>query len=108
MISFHDRFQRFLNLLRAGYESQPTATVSESWQWDVMRTVRNFGALNAAPNPFGFLNQFTWRFATVACAATLMLSAYMAYTGLSSGTELVSQMLDHPVEFLLVQALGGY
>ena len=102
-------FQRFLTLLKAGHqhrESPPELSVQ--WHQDVMRTVRHIGPLNTTTNSLVFMNQFVWRFATVATVCVLLLSVYVAVAGFNSETGVLSQFLENPVGFMLAQAIGGY
>lgn len=107
-MSFNKKFQQVLQMLREAYQSEGQVDLSPQWHRDVMRDIRQLGPLNAPPDPVVLMNRFVWRFATVACAIALMLSVYVAYAGLHPETGLVTQVLDNPVEFMLVQAIGGY
>lgn len=100
--------QRFFHILKAGYRHAEPPEVGIEWEQDVMRAVRHLGPLNASANPLEFMNQFVWRFATVAGVFILILSAYVAVISLAPETGVVSQFLDNPVGFMLVQAIGGY
>ena len=102
-------FQRFLTLLRAGHQHRESPPdLSLQWHQDVMRAVRHIGPLDSTTHPLVFMNQFVWRFATVATVCVLLLSVYVAVVGFNSETGVLSQFLDNPVGFMLAQAVGGY
>jgi hypothetical protein len=110
MNSLQQHWQRVLVILKTGYQehaAQPI-TVSPTWQWAVMRAVRQLGALTAESNPLVYWNQVTWRFATITGSLAIMLSVYLLITNSGSGAEIINQTLDNPVGFLMLQALGGY
>lgn len=107
-MAVNERFQRFVQMLKVAYQSKSQGEFSPQWHWDVMRDIRHLGPLNASSDPYLFTNRFVWRFATVACAIALILSVYVVYAGLNPDTGVVTQILDNPVEFMLVQAVGGY
>jgi hypothetical protein len=100
--------QQFLHILKMGHTHAASPETDIQWQQNVMRAVRHIGPLRADTSPLEFMNQFVWRFATVAGMLVLILSVYVAIVGLSPESGVVSQFLDNPVGFLLMQAIGGY
>lgn len=100
--------QQFLHILQTGYRYAEAPAPDIHSQHDVMRAVRHIGPLNAVPNPLEYMNQFVWRFASAAGVVILALSGYVAIIGLSPETGVVNQVLDNPVGFLLMQAIGGF
>lgn len=100
--------QQFLHILKIGHTHVASPETDIQWQQNVMRAVRHIGSLPVTTSPLEFMNQFVWRFATVAGVFALILSAYVAIVGLSPENGVVSQFLDNPVGFMLLQAIGGY
>lgn len=99
-------FQKLEHALRATYQAKESMEVGSRWKLEVMRDIRRLGPLNEKANAFFFVNQFVWRFATVACMIALILSVYVGFTGFNPTDEIANVFLGDPVKFTLTQVLG--
>lgn len=102
------QFQRFVAILRTGYQQPETPTPDLHRQHAVMRAVRHLGPLNADANPLEFMQRVVWRFASAVGVGIVAASIYVAIVGLSPETGVITQWFENPVGFLLMQAIGGF
>ncbi len=104
----HKRYRRLEDALKAAYFQKEEAEVSHHWRLNVMRSIRHMGPLQKKANPVFFMNWVAWRFAMVACVIVIMLAVYVLSTGFSLETVIVNLFFEDPVEFMIIQAFGGY
>ena len=64
-------------ILRQAYRGKDNIEVGDHWQDEVMRRVRELGAIEPAPSLLDMLEQLVWKFAPVACLLILVLTAVL-------------------------------
>lgn len=101
-------FKKLEDDLREAYAQREDIEVELDgrWQTDVMRDIRRLGPVNGRSIPFLFLNQFVWRFSTVACSVAILLLVYTGFVGLDPVDQIANMYFTDPVELSVTQVIG--
>jgi hypothetical protein len=92
--------------LRKAYQEKENIEVGDQWQQEVMRRVRELGALQATPSFPEMLEQLVWRLAPVTCLLILGLTVLFAVSDFTSRYE-VFQLLMNGTEELTFALFAG-
>ena len=93
-------------ILRKAHRQKENVEVGDQWQQEVMRRVRELGALQPAPSFSEMLEQLVWRLAPVICLLILGLTVLFAVSDFTSGYE-VFQLLMNGTEELTFAFFAG-
>jgi len=93
-------------ILRNAYRQKENVEVKDQWQQEVMRRVRELGALQPTPSFSEMLEQLVWRLAPVTCLLILGLTVLFAVSDFTSGYE-VFQLLNNGTEELTFALFAG-
>jgi hypothetical protein len=93
-------------ILRKAYRQKENVEVGDQWQQDVMRRVRELGALQPTPSFPEMLEQLVWRLAPVTCLLILGLTVLFAVSDFTSGYE-VFQLLINGTEEVTFALFAG-
>ena len=93
-------------ILRKAYREKENIQVGDQWQQEVMRRVRELGALQPTPSFPEMLEQLVWRLAPVTCLLIFGLTVLFAVSDFTSGYE-VFQLLNNGTEELTFALFPG-
>ena len=93
-------------ILRKAYQEKENVEVGDQWQQEVMRRVREVGALQPTPSFPEMLEQLVWRLAPVTCLLIFGLTVLFAVSDFTSGYE-VFQLLNNGTEELTFAQFVG-
>ena len=93
-------------ILRKAYQEKENVEVGDQWQQEVMRRVRELGALQPTPSFPEMLEHLVWRLAPVPCLLILGLTVLFAVSDFTSGSE-VFQLLNNGTEDLTFALFAG-
>jgi len=94
-------------ILKEAFLGKEKVEASEPWQENVLNHIRNRGPLKVTTSYLEVFEQFSWRFAPVACVLIIMLTACMFMLDLVPEYEMVKLFVEDPIEFSYVQMLGA-
>ena len=93
-------------ILRKAYREKENVEVGDQWQHEVMRRVRNLGALQPTPGFLEMLEQLVWRLAPVTCLLILGLTVLFAVSDFTSGYEVFQLFMNGTEELTFAQFVG--
>lgn len=93
-------------ILRKAYRQKENVEVGDQWQQEVMRRVRNLGALKPTPSFPEMLEQLVWRLAPVTCLLIFGLTVIFAVSDFTSGYELLQLLMNGTEELTFAQFVG--
>ncbi|MEE9120327.1 MAG: hypothetical protein V3U56_03450 [Syntrophobacteria bacterium] len=93
-------------ILRKAYRQKENVEVGDQWQQEVMRRVRELGALQPTPSFPEMLEQLVWRLAPVTCLLILGLTVLFAVSDFTSGYEVFQFLMNGTEELTFAQFVG--
>jgi len=93
-------------ILRLVYQEKESLEVGDQWQGEVMRRLRNFGAIQPTPGFLEMLESFIWRLVPVTCLLVLVLTAVLVASDFSSEYEVIQLLMNGTEELILPQFFG--
>ena len=93
-------------ILRKAYRQKENVEVGDQWQQEVMRRVRELGALQSTPSFPEMLEQLVWRLAPVTCLLIFGLTVLFAVSDFTSGYEAFQLLMNGTEELTFAQYVG--
>ena len=96
------------SILRKAHRQKENVEVGDQWQQEVMRRVRELGALQPAPSFSEMLEQLVWRLVPVICLLILGLTVLFAVSDFTSGYDVFQLLMNgNGTEELTFALLAG-
>jgi len=105
MKSLESRLEALKNILRRAYHEKEKLELSDRWQVNVMRRIRNLGPLNKGPDPLIQFGQFVWRLTPVTCLLIIMSAAVLLKFDFTPDYNVLISFITDAEEISLVQLL---
>lgn len=105
MQSLEYRLEVLKKILFQAYHEKEKLKLSDRWQADVMRRVRNSGPLTSPPAPLMQFGQFVWRLAPVTCLLIAVSAAVLLKFDFISDYRTLISFITDTEEISLVQLL---
>ena len=93
-------------ILRKAHKEKENLEVGDQWQQEVMRRVRELGALQPTPSFSEMLEQQVWRLAPVTCLLIVGLTVLFAVSDFTSGYEVFQLFMNGTEELTFAQYVG--
>ena len=90
-------------VLRRAYQDREKVEVTDQWQEEVMRRVRNTGPIEATPSFLLMFERLVWRLAPVICLLILGLTLLLSSVNFAPGDDAVQLLMNGTEEPTLVQ-----
>jgi hypothetical protein len=93
-------------ILKKAYRQKENVAVGDQWQQEVMRRVRNLGALETTPGFPEMLEQLVWQLAPVTCLLIFGLTVLFAVSDFTSGYEVFQLLMNGAEELTFAHFVG--
>ena len=93
-------------ILKKAYQEKENVEVGDQWQQEVMRRVRELGALQPTPSFSETLEQLVWRLAPVTCLLIFGVTVLFAVSDFTSGYEVFQLLMNGTEELTFAQYVG--
>jgi hypothetical protein len=93
-------------ILRKAYRQKEDIEVGDQWQQEVMRRVRELGALQPTPSFPEMLEQLVWRLAPVTCLLIFGLTVLFVVSDFTSGNEVFQLLMNGTEELTFALFVG--
>ena len=93
-------------VLRRAYQEREKVEVTDQWQEEVMRRIREFGKIEASPSFLAMFEQLVWRLVPVICLLILGLTVLLSSFDFISGYDVIELLMNSTEEITLNQFFG--
>ena len=93
-------------VLRRAYQEREKAEVTDQWQEEVMRRIRELGKIEASPSFLAMFEQLVWRLVPVICLLILGLTVLLSSFDFISGYDVIELLINSTEEITLNQFFG--
>lgn len=93
-------------VLRRAYQEREKVEVTDQWQKEVMRHIRQLGKIEASPSFLAMFEQLVWRLVPVTCLLILGLTLLLSSLDFISGDDLIQLLTNSTDEITLNQFFG--
>jgi len=93
-------------VLRRAYQEREKGEVTDQWQEEVMRRIRELGEIQASPSFLAMFEQLVWRLAPVTCLLILGLTLLLSSFDFISGYDVIQLLMNSTEEITLNQFFG--
>ena len=94
------------HVLRRAYQERVKVEVTDQWQKEVMRRIRELGEIEASPSFLAMFEQLVWRLVPVTCLLILGLTVLLSSFDFISGYDLIQLLMNGTEEITLNQFFG--
>ena len=105
MKSLESRLEVLKRILLQAYHEKEKLELSDRWQVNVMRRVKNLGPLKKEPEPLGQFTQFVWRLAPVTCLLIIVSTVVLLKFDFTPEYNVLISFVPDAEEISLVQLL---
>jgi len=97
------KYEALKKILREAYFEKEHAEVSEQWQLNVMRRIRNLGPVQSGPSFFMLFEQFVWRLTPVTCLLIIVGAIIFLKLGFFPDYDVLTLFINNTEELSLAQ-----
>jgi len=97
------KYEALKKILREAYFEKEHAEVSEQWQLNVMRRIRNLGPIQSGPSFIMLFEQFVWRLTPVTCLLIIIGAIIFLKLGFFPDYDVLTLLINDTEELSLAQ-----
>ncbi len=100
-------FNKVLGLFKEVHRDKERLPVSDKWQANAMRLVRNDAGTRLQTDFFDIFQGFVWKLAPVSCILVLLLGFLMIHTNTLSDFEMAKIFINDPSDLSFISLYNG-
>jgi len=97
------KYEALKKILREAYFEKEHAEVSEQWQVNAMRRIRNLGPVQSEPSFFTLFEQFVWRLTPATCLLIIIGAIIFLKLGFFPDYDVLTLFINDTEELSLAQ-----
>lgn len=97
------KYEALKKILREAYFEKEHAEVSEQWQVNAMRRIRNLGPVQSGPSFFMLFEQFVWRLTPATCLLIIVGAIIFLKLGFFPDYDVLTLFINNAEELSLAQ-----
>jgi len=97
------KYEALKKILREAYFEKEHAEVSEKWQVNAMRRIRNLGPVQSGPSFFMLFEQFVWRLTPATCLLIIVGAIIFLKLGFFPDYDVLTLFINNAEELSLAQ-----